>query len=134
MRERGKDSWELRVYQGTDPDTGRQQWLTKTVHGTQRFARGQLEALVGEAIRARVGAGTLADLLDHWFEAASPRWAVTTVRQTRSIIDCYLNPHLGHLDVAKLTTADIDTSRAISCGPVDERAARSRRGRSPAFT
>ena len=30
------------------------------------------------------------------------------MRQTRSIIDCHLVPHLGHLPVAKLTTADID--------------------------
>ena len=34
MRRRGKDSWELRVYLGTDTGTGRQRWLTKTVHGT----------------------------------------------------------------------------------------------------
>jgi hypothetical protein len=34
MRQRGEDAWELRVYQGIDPDTRRQRWLTKTVHGT----------------------------------------------------------------------------------------------------
>ena len=47
MRRRGKDSWELRVYLGTDPETGRQRWLTKTVHGTKRFARTQLRELAG---------------------------------------------------------------------------------------
>ena len=57
MRRRGKDSWELRVYLGTDPETGRQPWLTKTVHGTQRFARTQLRELVGEAGYARLRAG-----------------------------------------------------------------------------
>lgn len=50
----------------------------------------------------------LADLLDRWFEAASPGWALTTVSHTRSVIDCYLKPHLGHLHVTKLTTQDID--------------------------
>jgi integrase len=108
MRRRSHDSWQLRVYLGTDSDTGRQRWLTRTVHGTRRFARLQLEALVEEAGRARIQAGTLADLLDHWFEAASPGWAVTTARHTRSIIDCHLTPHLGHLAIDKLTTADID--------------------------
>jgi integrase len=108
MRQRGRDSWQLRVYQGTDPDTGRQRWLAKTVHGTRRFARRQLEDLVAEVGRARVRAGTLADLLDQWSQAASPGWAASTVSHTRSIIDCYLHPHLGHLDLAKLTTADID--------------------------
>src|SRR5213593_1612695 len=71
MRQRGKDSWELRVYWGIDRATGRQRWITRTVHGTQRFARGQLEDLLAEAGRPRVRAGTLADLLDLWFEAAS---------------------------------------------------------------
>jgi integrase len=108
MRQRGKDSWELRVYWGIDRATGRQRWITKTVHGTQRFARGQLEDLIAEAGRARVRAGTLADLLDLWFEVASPGWAATTVSHTRSIIDCHLKPDLGHLDVVKLTTEDID--------------------------
>jgi integrase len=108
MRQRGRDSWELRVYQGKDPESRRERWLTKTVHGSSRFARRQLEDLVAEAGRARIQAGALADLLDQWFQAASPGWAPSTVSHTRSIIDCYLNPHLGHVDLAKLTTADID--------------------------
>lgn len=108
MRQRGHDSWQLRVYLGTDPDTGRPRWLSKTVHGTQRFARGQLEDLVEEAAHARIHAGTLAELLDHWFRAASPTWAATTTSHTRSVIDCYLKPHLGYLHLSKLTTADID--------------------------
>jgi len=108
MRQRGKDSWELRVYQGIGRTTGRQRWITKTVRGTQRFARRQLEELVAEAGRGRLRASTLADLLEQWFEAASPSWAATTVSHTRSIIDCHLKPDLGHLYVAKLTTEDID--------------------------
>jgi integrase len=50
----------------------------------------------------------LADLLDHWLEAASPGWSASIVSHTRSIVECHLKPHLGHLDLAKLTTADID--------------------------
>lgn len=108
IRQRGRDSWQLRVYVGTDPETGRQRWATQTVHGSQRFARRQLEDLVEEAGRAQVHAGTLGELLDRWFDAASPGWAVTTRGHTRSVTDCYLKPHLGHLYVAKLTTVDID--------------------------
>jgi integrase len=108
MRQRGEDAWELRVYQGIDPDTRRQRWLTKTVHGSDRFARRQLEELVAEASWARIRAGTLTDLLDQWLEAASPGWSASTVSNTRSIVECHLKPHLGHLDLAKLTTADID--------------------------
>jgi len=99
MRQRGKAAWELRVYRGVDPDTGRQRWVTKTVHGTRRHAQAELAALVEQTGYARIRAGTVGDLLEHWFAAASPHWAVSTVRQTRSVIDRHLIPHLGHLAV-----------------------------------
>ena len=123
MRRRGKDTWELRVYQGIDPDTRRQRWLTKTVHGSDRFARRQLEELAAEAGRARIRAGTVSDLLDQWLEAASPGWSASTVSHTRSIVDCHLKPHLGHLDLAKLMTADIDDFYAhlLRAGGRDDR-------------
>src|SRR5918999_5450684 len=108
IRQRGWDSWQLRVYLGTDTETGQQRWATRTVHGSQRHARAQLRELAEEAGYALLRAGTLADLLDRWFDAASPGWALTTVSHTRSVIDCYLKPHLGHLHVVKLTTEDID--------------------------
>src|SRR5919106_6309867 len=108
MRQRGRDSWQLRVYLGTDPDTQRQRWASRTVHGSRRFAQVQLRELAEEAGYAHHRAGTLADLLDRWFVAASPGWALTTVSHTRSVIDCYLKPHLGHLHVTKLTTEGID--------------------------
>jgi integrase len=123
MRRRGKDAWELRVYQGIDPDTRRQRWLSKTVHGTERFARAQLVELVAEGSRARIRAGTVAELLDQWLAAASSGWSASTVSHTRSIVDCHLKPHLGHLDLAKLTTADIDDFYAhlLRAGGRDDR-------------
>jgi integrase len=123
MRLRGRDAWQLRVHLGTDPATGRPRWLSKTVHGTERYARRQLEDLVAEAGRARIRAGKLADLLDQWFEAASPGWSASTVSHTRSIVDCHLKPHLGHLDLVKLTTADIDDFYAhlLRAGGRDDR-------------
>jgi integrase len=44
MRQRGKDSWQLRVYHGTDQDTGRPEvadqdgWLTKQFIAARRAA------------------------------------------------------------------------------------------------
>jgi hypothetical protein len=40
------------------------------------------------------------------------------VSHTRSIVECHLKPHLGHLDLAKLTTADIDDFYAHLANPV----------------
>jgi hypothetical protein len=62
MRRRGKDAGELRVYQGIDPDTRRQRWLMKTVHGTQRFAHRALEDRDGNGWRRHVNA-TLVEAL-----------------------------------------------------------------------
>ncbi len=108
LRMRGRGSWQLRLYRGVDPETGRQRWATTTVHGSRRFAERQLAAFVAQAGYARLQSGSVGDLLDRWFEAASPAWAASTVRQTGSVIKCHLTPHLGHLPVDKLTTADID--------------------------
>lgn len=108
LRQRGTNTWQLRVYLGIDPGTGRQRYATRTVRGSRREATRQLGLLVAETDNARTHAGTFADLLDRWFAAASPGWAPTTVAHTRSIIGCHLIPHLGHLPVAKVTTADID--------------------------
>jgi integrase len=108
MRQRGKDAWELRVYRGVDPDTGHQRWATRTVHGSRRNAARELVRFAAETGYARLRAGSVADLLARWFAAASPHWAAPTGRQTRSVIDRHLIPHLGHLPVTKLTAADID--------------------------
>lgn len=108
LRQRSANSWELRVYQGVDADTGRSRYATRTVRGSRREASRQLDLLVAEIDNAAPHAGTLAELLERWFAAASPGWAPTTVAHTRSVIDCHLVPHLGHLPVAKVTTADID--------------------------
>ena len=59
LRERGKDSWELRVDLGVDADSGGQRWASKTVHGTKRYATARLAEFVDEAGYARVWAATL---------------------------------------------------------------------------
>ncbi|MHB8465169.1 MAG: tyrosine-type recombinase/integrase, partial [Acidimicrobiales bacterium] len=120
MRKRGRDSWQLRVYQGTDAQSGRRRWVTTTVHGGRRHALDQLERLAAEAGHARLRSGTVGDLLERWFDAASPNWAATTASQTRSIMNCHLLPLLGHAPVDKLTTADIDDVYAhlLRCGGV----------------
>lgn len=62
MRQRGNGTYELRVYRGVDPGTGRQRWATRTVHGSKRHATRELAALVEEVTCARRHAGTVADL------------------------------------------------------------------------
>ena len=123
VRQRGTNSWELRIYQGVDPDNGKERWATKTVRGSRRFATAQLREFRQVAICGRIRAGTVGELLTQWTEAASPGWAATTKRETKSLIDRHLVPGLGHLALAKLTTADIDDfyGHLLRRGGKDER-------------
>ena len=108
MRQRGRGTWELRVYLGLDPDTRQRRYATRTVHGTRRAATAALADLVETTAYSRLRAGTVGELLERWMTAAAPGWSASTVRETRSLMRCHLLPHLGHVPVAKLTAADID--------------------------
>jgi integrase len=110
MRQRGSDSWELRAYRGTDPETGKRSYATRTVHGTKRAGQQALVELVDDAAHAHhVGArSTVTVLLKEWIAAASPNWAPTTVREVESVVGHHLIPRLGELVVGELTTAQID--------------------------
>ena len=110
MRQRGESSWELRVYLGTDPETGRRRYASRTVRGTKRAAQVALAELVEQAaIAPAVGArSTVAKLLGEWVAAASPSWSASTVRQVESVVRRHLFPRLGPVTVSELTTAQID--------------------------
>ena len=110
VRQRGVNSWELRVYAGTDPLTGRRRWVSKTVRGSGTYAQRELRALAQIAnVAPIVGARTtMAELFERWFGVASVRWATTTARNVRSIIDRQLTPNIGDVLVRELTVVTID--------------------------
>jgi hypothetical protein len=66
MRERS-GAWELRVYAGRDPVTGRKRYLRRTVRGGKREANRVLAAMIVEADEhSAPRQGTLAKLLEEW--------------------------------------------------------------------
>ncbi|HUP75659.1 MAG TPA: hypothetical protein VM282_21655 [Acidimicrobiales bacterium] len=82
--------------------------MTRTVPGSKRRARTALAELVKEVDHARTHQGSVGELLERWYAAASPMWAASTRRQTRSVIDRHLVPGLGVVPLARLTPAMID--------------------------
>lgn len=113
MRQRGAESWQLRVFVGRDPVTGRKRWTTRTVRGGKRQAQRALAAMVTEADQGLPGTdATLSVLLERWFEIASPDWAPGTVTQTRSAIRHHLGPRLGAIQLKRLRAAHIDACYA----------------------
>jgi integrase len=111
MRQRGENSWNLRVYAGRDAVTGRKISVERTVRGNKREASKVLAAMVAEVDRRPVtsaGKGTVADLCREWLEFATPSFSPKTVETTRMYIDDPIIPVLGSLQVAKLSPSDLD--------------------------
>lgn len=109
MRQRGQ-SWELRVFLGNDPVTGKQRYATKSVRGGKREAQRVLAEMVTEAERGllvRTNA-TVGELLEAWFDLASRDFSPKTVKETRGIIDRYLTPAVGTVPLSKLRSSDLD--------------------------
>lgn len=110
MRQRGA-AWELRVYLGADPVSGKQRYATKSVRGIgKREAQRLLNEMVVSAERgleARTTT-TVGDLLDRWFEAARNDFSPKTVREVSGFIERNLRPALGDVRLTKLTAASLD--------------------------
>ena len=109
MRQRG-DSWELRVYLGTDPVTGKQRYASRTVRGGKRVAQRMLAELVTEAERdllVRTNA-TAGELIEAWLEQATRDFSPKTVKETRGFIDRNLLPTIGAVPLSRLKASDLD--------------------------
>ncbi|MEM9749277.1 MAG: hypothetical protein AAF945_21515, partial [Actinomycetota bacterium] len=124
IRQRGS-SWELRVYLGRDPITGKKRYATKSVRGGKREAQSALAAMVTEAERGAMSRtrATVGELLDAWFEFAAPDFSPKTVKETRGYIDRSLMPAFGTQSLAKLKPADLDAfyRRLLASGGVNGR-------------
>jgi integrase len=111
IRQRGENSWNLRVYAGRDAATGRKLSIERTVHGNKREASKVLAGMVAEADRrpvASAGKGTVATLCREWLDHAAPSFSPKTVEVTRMYIEDPIIPAIGTISVAKLTPADLD--------------------------
>ena len=73
LRQRSAGSWELRVYIGTDPATGRRRDRSVTVRGTTADAERELAEMVAaaQAARAVEVRSTVGELVDAWFTVAA---------------------------------------------------------------
>ena len=107
MRQRGENSWNLRVYAGRDAVTGRKISVERTVRGNKREASKTLAAMVAEVDRrpaASTGKGTVAQLCREWLDQAAPSFSPKTVQTTRMYIEDPIIP-AGHEDPAEAKVA-----------------------------
>jgi integrase len=110
IRERSKGHYEVRVYVGHDPRTGREKYLSRTHRGGIRGARALERTLLGQVSAGKHArtTSTLGELLDAWLDHARPSLSPTTVRGYESAIEARIRPELGTVPLAKLRAVDLD--------------------------
>jgi len=116
MIRRHGNRWQVTVYAGVDPTTGRERRARGSVpalpsqrrppkEARELEARLLLEVSAGEHREARM---TVGELLDRWLEHAAPDLSPHTAHGYRRYIDRSIAPRLGHVRLDKLTTAMLD--------------------------
>ena len=112
MRERSPGHWQLRVYVGRDPVTGKSRQMTRTFKGGERAAAKALAALVTEVETGSFNrtSATVSQLLDKWLEAGEWSQRPRTLYENRRKIDGRIRPILGHILLAELEPDVIDAA------------------------
>jgi integrase len=110
-RERRKGVWEVRVYLGRDPISGKAHQLSKTVHGGARAADDALRELLNKQGPSRSdGIGvTFSQLLTRWLEECERLdLSPTTLGTYRAQIEGTIGPALGKVPLTRLTSKHLD--------------------------
>jgi integrase len=110
-RERRKGVWEVRVYLGRDPLTGRPRQISKTVHGGAKVADQALRDLLDRQPPSRNdGIGvTFGQLLTRWLEECERLdLSPTTLATYRAQIEGTIRPALGKVPLNRLTAKHLD--------------------------
>jgi integrase len=110
-----RNGWQVIVYAGLDPLTGKQRQLTRQVTGSYRKAEqveARLRTEVADGRHAGTRATTFGELLDRWIQwrtdngkSISPR----TVSDYRALIETKIKPVLGNRRLTKIDARTLDT-------------------------
>jgi integrase len=113
IRERSPGSWEIRYTFGTDPATGKRRIATATVRGDRRTAENELRRLLrtrdtGEHVDPiRL---TVAQWLSQWLKAVREEVSLKSHERYGEIVNNFLVPALGNLQIAKLAPSHIQAA------------------------
>jgi integrase len=111
IRHLGDDRYQLRVYAGIDPVTGRKRYTGRVHRGTAKTAAKALAALVTDIERGTDHPGTrhtVADLCARYVRSRSTDWSPNTRRDHPATIDRWIVPRLGDMDVTKVRVRDVE--------------------------
>lgn len=107
--------WEVRVYVGKDPRTGKQRQMSRFVPGDgsiaaqTRAVEDTRRRILNELEQQRPAAqGTVGALLDAWWAKARPDLSPSTAASWDSYLRNHLRPELGAVRLSQVTTKLLD--------------------------
>lgn len=105
IRSKGKNSWQLQIYTGQDPD-GKPRRHFETVQGRKGDAQRRLTELlssIDKGVYTPPGRLTVAEHLHNWLEGyVKTNCHVRTLDGYQSIMETHLIPALGHIQLKQL--------------------------------
>src|SRR5580704_19765418 len=120
IRERSPGAHEIRYSLGTDPATGKRRIATVTVRGSRKEAERELRRLLraldtGEHVDPnRI---TVREWLTTWLDTTRAEVAPKSAERYAEIVNNFLAPALGALQLAKLAPVHIqDAYNSWTCG------------------
>ena len=81
IRQRGKESWELRVFVGRDPVTDKKQYATKTFRATLCEAEPDVACITVQTEDRQLsvnGGTTVGELCEQWYANRERDWSPST--------------------------------------------------------
>jgi integrase len=110
LEPRGKKTWRAKVFLGRNPISGKQRYLSRTIHGSKREAQAVLAKILAEV---GTGApefvdGTLEQLASSCLETAEQHLSPSTIREYRRLLSKVILPRFGARKVSSLRAAEID--------------------------
>lgn len=110
IRKRGKQSWEITVDLGRDPNGKRLRWF-ETVRGKRADAdrrRREILSTVDKGLPLDNSKATVGEHLETWYrDYVVPNTAPRTAASYESIMRTRLLPNLGHIPLTRLQPSDI---------------------------
>lgn len=101
VRKRPSGGYQIQVYLGVHPGTGKRSVTARTVHGTRREAEKIATAMQADADAKRIRPHdelTVTDLFDRWITLEGADWSPATIASTRNV----QAHHLGQLATLRL--------------------------------
>jgi integrase len=109
--ERADSKWLLRVYQGTDPLSGKRVYNNSAVSGTREQAENELATRLSAKVSRPHPESPFSEYIDWWLGiAVKPKLRVKTAHDYAAHLRRYALPHLGEQRLNALRPLDIQSA------------------------